>query len=645
MAPRTIDRTNLMRTRHFALALLLPALTACRPAVESVPAPAAESTAQYDISVFLDVEEVRGGFISPDNGKVLIHSDRTGVFNAYSVSTGQGDVSTTALTDSVEDAVHTVGYFPGDERFLFRSDEGGNELDHIFVRELDGSVKDLTPGEKLKAEFVKWAEDGASFFLATTERDRRYFDLYEYSVDGYQREMVFKNDEAFDVVDVSADRRYVALGKANDRKDADVYLHDRETGRTHRLSPDEGEILEEAQVFGPDSKSLFLTTDRDSEFSYLERLDLESGERVVVEKPGWEVSDVESSPRGTYLIVEINHDSRDRVKVLETATLSPLELPATEAHITKVRFSTDESHMLWEASVNGGPDDFYVHDFKGQARRLTRSLSEEIIAEDLVEGEVVRFASFDGVEVPGVLYKPHAASPENKLPALVWVHGGPGGQSMVGYHALIQYLVNHEYVVFAINNRGSSGYGKTFFALDDGAHGEGDLDDCVTSKQMLIDTGYVDPQRIGIIGGSYGGYMVLAALAFRPEEFDVGVDIFGVSNWLRTLQSIPPWWEAIREALQQEMGDFDDEEYMKSISPLFHAKNIVKPLIVLQGANDPRVLQVESDEIVEAVRANGVPVEYVVFEDEGHGFEKKSNRERGYKAILDFLDKHLKKGM
>ena len=136
--------------------------------------------------------------------------------------------------------------------------------------------------------------------------------------------------------------------------------------------------------------------------------------------------------------------------------------------------------------------------------------------------------------------------------------------------------------------------------------------------------------------------MVLAALAFQPNVFDVGVDIFGVSNWVRTLQSIPPWWESHRKALEQEMGDFDDEEFLRAKSPLFHTERIVKPLMVLQGANDPRVLKVESDEIVEAVKARGIPVEYVVFEDEGHGFVKKENQIRGYKAILDFVETFLR---
>jgi dipeptidyl aminopeptidase/acylaminoacyl peptidase len=222
------------------------------------------------------------------------------------------------------------------------------------------------------------------------------------------------------------------------------------------------------------------------------------------------------------------------------------------------------------------------------------------------------------------------------------VHGGPGDQSRVGYSELTQYLVNHGYAVYAINNRGSSGYGKTFFTMDDRKHGDADLDDCVASKKMMIDTSWIDPGRIGILGGSYGGYMVLAALAFHPTAFAVGVDLFGVSNWLRTLESIPAWWGAFRDALYKEIGDpVKDADYLKKISPFFHADQIERPLLVLQGVNDPRVLKAESDTIVEAVRKKGVPVEYHLFEGEGHGFRRRDTKEKAYKATLDFLDKYL----
>ena len=173
----------------------------------------------------------------------------------------------------------------------------------------------------------------------------------------------------------------------------------------------------------------------------------------------------------------------------------------------------------------------------------------------MVDGNVVRYPSFDGLEIPAIYYKPHQANSLNKVPALVWVHGGPGGQSRQNYFPLIQYLVNQGYAVMAVNNRGSSGYGKTFHKMDDQKHGDVDLKDCIEAKKWLQRQDYIDSDKIGIIGGSYGGYMVMAALSFAPEEFNVGVNIFGVTNWLRTLKSIPPYWESFRKALYTEMGD------------------------------------------------------------------------------------------
>jgi dipeptidyl aminopeptidase/acylaminoacyl peptidase len=178
---------------------------------------------------------------------------------------------------------------------------------------------------------------------------------------------------------------------------------------------------------------------------------------------------------------------------------------------------------------------------------------------------------------------------------------------------------------------------------DDQKHGREPLWDCVEAKKFLATLDYVDAKKIGIMGGSYGGYMVLAALTFKPEEFNVGVDLFGISNWVRTLESIPPYWESERKSLYHEIGDPTKQaDMLREISPLFHAEKIVKPLMVLQGANDPRVLKSESDEIVGAIKKRGGVAEYVLFDNEGHGFTKKANEIRGNKAMLDFLDQYLK---
>jgi len=271
-------------------------------------------------------------------------------------------------------------------------------------------------------------------------------------------------------------------------------------------------------------------------------------------------------------------------------------------------------------------------------------MNPEIDPDNLVNAEVVRFKSFDGLEIPAIYYKPLTASKKNRVPALVSVHGGPGGQSNVGYNPMTQYLVNHGYAVLAVNNRGSSGYGKTFYKMDDQNHGDKDLKDCIYGKKWLQSLEYIDSTKIGIIGGSYGGFMTMAAMTFHPDEFKAGVNFYGVTNWLRTLKSVPPYWASFRDALYKEMGDpfSADSVRLYNISPLFHAGNINNPVMVLQGANDPRVLKVESDEIVAEVKAQGVPVVYVIFPDEGHGFIKKENQIKANSQVLEFLDKYLK---
>ncbi|MFV1986722.1 MAG: prolyl oligopeptidase family serine peptidase [Gemmatimonadota bacterium] len=596
----------------------------------------------YTIEQFLGTTSTFGSSFSPDGSNILVSSDESGVFNAYAIPVDGGDP--TMLTDSDTDAIFVAGYFPEDERFIYSADQGGNELSHVYVRAPDGSVTDLTPGDGHIANFAGWADDERSFFVATNERGGQFLDIYEVAVDAYERALFYENTDGSNLSALSDDKRWMVVSKTNTTADNDLYLVDRDDGDRRHLTPHEGDASYGALSFTPDNAGLYLTTNEGSEFRRLVRMDLDSGDMETILDPGWDVMFASFSKTDRYMVVGINEDASTTIRMFEMPGMAEVELPPMPGlDVTSVNVSDDEKMLAMYASSSRSPQNLYVYEIGGtRPTPLTQSLNREIDADHLVDGEVVRFTSYDGVEIPGILYRPHQASASTPVPAMVWVHGGPGGQSRVGYSGLIQYLVNHGYAVYAINNRGSSGYGKTFFGLDDRKHGDADLDDVVESKRMLIDTGWVDEERIGIIGGSYGGYMTLAALTFRPEEFTVGVDLFGISNWYRTVNSIPPWWEAQKDALESEMGDFADEEFFRAKSPIFHADQIVRPLMVLQGANDPRVLQVESDEIVAAVRANGVAVEYVLFPDEGHGFRKKENQIAGYRKIREFLDLHLR---
>jgi dipeptidyl aminopeptidase/acylaminoacyl peptidase len=404
-------------------------------------------------------------------------------------------------------------------------------------------------------------------------------------------------------------------------------------------------VTHQVASFDADSHWLYYLSNDGGEFMRIRRYDLTSSRHEDFERADWDVEFTYFSWNGKYRVTGVNEDGRTVVKVVETKSNRPIRLPRLpEGEISGVSISHSENLMAFYVNGDRSPNNLYVLDLRsGELNRLTDTLSKAIDPEDLVNSRVVRFKSFDGLAIPNILYRPHQATASHKAPALVFVHGGPGGQTRRGYSAFLQYLVNHGYVVLGINNRGSSGYGKTFFMADDRKHGREPLQDCVEAKKYLASLPYVDPDRIGIIGGSYGGYMVLSALAFQPDSFKCGVDIFGVANWIRTLESVPPYWESFREALYTEIGDpVKERERLRATSPLFHADKIRKPLLVLQGANDPRVIKPESDDIVAAVKKNGVPVEYVIFDDEGHGFTKKKNQITGDRATLEFLDKYLK---
>lgn len=598
---------------------------------------------QYTIEQFMDNEAVLGGSFSPDNSKLLVTSNRTGIYNMYTVSTKDGEF--TPITTSDSSSVFAVSYFPNDDRMLFSADGNGDEINHLFLRDIDGSTTDLTPNEGAKSSFYGWSEDDKNLFYGSNKRDPKYFDVYKMSINDFKSNLVYENNDGFNFSGISDNEQYISLSKSVNTNDSDLFINDLKTKKKTKIN--DNLSANSAQAFSKDSSVFYYTTDDGAEFSYLMTYNLNTKEKKKVLEKSWDISGIEFTENGTYMVVYINEDGKNIIEVIDVATQKHIDLPGFEGKsITSVAFSNDETMMRLYAGGSNAPSDLYSYNFETKKLiKLTNVLNDDINADDLVTAKVIRFKSFDGTEIPAIYYLPHQATVEHKVPAMVWVHGGPGGQSRQRFSSLIQYMVNHGYAVLAVNNRGSSGYGKTFYKMDDLNHGEKDLQDCVEGKNWLTTQTEIDGDKIGIIGGSYGGYMTMAALTYTPEEFDVGVNLFGVTNWMRTLKSIPPWWESFKDALYKELGNphSADSIRLKRISPLFHTDKVTKPLIVLQGSKDPRVLQVESDEIVSGVRKNGVPVEYVLFEDEGHGFVKKENQIEAYSRILKFLDVYLKK--
>jgi dipeptidyl aminopeptidase/acylaminoacyl peptidase len=628
--------------KYISFVLVVLIFVSCKDKKDIKNEDTAIKVQQYTIEQFMDNEAVSGGSFSYNNSKLLISSNRSGIYNVYTVPANGGSYSPITASDST--SYFAESFFPNDDRMLLSADGNGDEINHLFLRDTTGTITDLTPEKGAKSEFYGWAEDGKTFYFGSNKMNPKFFDLYEMDLTNFSSKMIYQNNDGLNFSGISNDKNHIALVQSLNTNDSDLYIYNVKTREKTKIN--ENQSGNAAQDFSNDSASLYYTTDNSAEFSYLMKYDLNTKEKTSVLQKQWDISGAEFTASGTYMVVYINNDGKNDIEVIDVKSNNPIDLPDFgEKSITSVGFSHDEKWMRMYVGGSNTPSDLYTYNFeKTEQHQITNVLNDDIHPEDLVTAKVIRYKSFDGVEIPAIYYLPHQATKDTKVPAMVWVHGGPGGQTRQGFNSFLQYMVNHGYAVLAVNNRGSSGYGKTFYQMDDLNHGEKDLQDCVEGKNWLATQPEIDGDKIGIIGGSYGGYMTMAALTYTPEEFDVGVNLFGVTNWIRTLKSIPPYWESMRKSLYLELGDpfTADSVRLKRISPLFHTDKVTKPLIVLQGSQDPRVLQVESDEIVAGVRKNGVPVEYVLFEDEGHGFVKKENQIEAYSRVVQFLDKYLK---
>ncbi len=622
-------------------ATLLFFLLACNNNSEPV---AKKTVKQYNIAQLYKTKSIGGGLFNKDESKILVQNNESGIFNLYEINLA--DTGMKQLTNSTKESFFAVDYVSGTDKTIYTADQGGNENDHLYLRQPDGTVKDLTPGEKEKATFYGWNKAKSYLYYASNKRDARFFDIYKMDTATWLGSLIYKNDSNLNVGSIAYNEQYLLLTKSITTDKNEMYLYDVAKKELKKISNDAEEATYNPQGFELNDSSFYYLTNERKEFTYVVKYNIATGAKEKIYETNWDVSYMYFSENGKYRIIGINEDGRNKVLLYNHKTGEQLKFPdVKDGDVQGVNISPSEKNMILFIASDKSPVNLWSYNFDTQTlKQLTKTLSSEVDPNDLVKASVVRFKSFDGTEVPAILYKPLTASNDSLVPALVWVHGGPGGQSRAGYSQSVQYLVNHGYAILMVNNRGSSGYGKTFYKMDNKNHGDKDLMDCVYGKRWLAQQNYVDSTKIGIYGGSYGGFMSLAGIIFHPKEFKVGVDLFGVANWPRTLKSIPPYWESFRKALYDEMGDpfSADSARLKNISPLFNTDKIKTPLLVLQGSNDPRVLPVESDEIVAGAKKNGVPVEYVKFPDEGHGFVKKENQMKAAEETLKFLDKYLK---
>ncbi|MEO0320760.1 MAG: prolyl oligopeptidase family serine peptidase, partial [Pseudomonadota bacterium] len=466
------------------------AVRAATSAVAPVAAPTYPVEAFFETTSYSLAGSERAWF--PDNQSVLISSDETGIFNAYALNVETGDRR--ALTTSTTNASFAIGVLK-DGSILYTADGGGDEINHIFHRALDGMVTDLTPGEAVKAYFVSWQAGNDAFIIATNERDPSFFDAYRVDAETFEKSRIFENTQGLGNFVVSGEGRHLAGLKSRTSADNTIFLVDLAgDGDAREITSHEGNIQHTVFTFTPDGSALVYGTDAAGEFVQAWKHDVETGAQEAMLEAEWDVSYVTYSPSGDYLVAGVNEDARTVVSIVdETGEFVALPDGLPEGDLRNLRFSPDEDTLALIVNSSRSPSDiFHVDLTKGDVDQLTDALAGKIDPSHLVAAEVIRYPSYDGLDIPAIQYRPLGASASTPVPAVVLVHGGPGGQSRTGFSSMIQHMVNNGFAVLAANNRGSSGYGKTFFHLDDKRHGDVDLRDIVEAKSYLAGLDWVD---------------------------------------------------------------------------------------------------------------------------------------------------------
>ena len=597
----------------------------------------------HDIERYLNVRSASGASFGPNGDRLGFLLDSTGVPQVWSLTAPGGWPDQHTV---FEERVTFVSWSPSRPEFVFGMDEGGNERAQLHRYDsASGTVTNLTATPAAKHRWGGWSHDGDRFAFTSNRRDRSVFDVYVQARDavGDDAELVHEGDGWLTVGGFSPDDSAVLVSEAYSNVDQDVSVLDLETGELTHLTPHDGTVRFQSPEWGPDGESVYLVSDRDGDTLDLWRVDVADGAfSLVASDPEWEIDGVAVDDGSGRIVYSTNVDGYTDLTVGDLAgdSIDPLPDPDLPRGVAGgVDFDPTGDRFAVTVTRRGNPTNVHVVDAAtGAAERWTHAATAGIPPETFVDPELVHYPTFDGREIPAFFSVPDDDTGTGETPVIVDIHGGPESQRRPAFAAVTQYFLANGYAVFEPNVRGSAGYGKAYSHLDDVENRMDAVADVEAGVEWLRDHPAVDPDRIVAMGGSYGGFVVLAAMTEYPDLWAAGIDIVGIANFVTFLENTGEWRRELREA---EYGSLEeDRELLESISPLNRIDRIRAPLFVLHGENDPRVPVSEAHQLVEAARAH-VPVRELVFEDEGHGLSKLENRVEAYGAIVSFLNEHV----
>ncbi|WP_343228069.1 S9 family peptidase [Sporosarcina aquimarina] len=583
--------------------------------------------------------------MSPDGEYISYSSEWEGRMNVF-VKKMHGEDEPIRVTSSKDRDV--AASFWKDDNILYVKDNGGDENYHIYSSDFNGQKeRDLTPYPGVRVEMISnltGVKD--EILIGMNKENPTVFDVYRLNIKTGDLEHVAKNPG--NIAGWLADHDgKIRIALESDGVDSTVLYRETEKDVFKPLVQTEKGDMISPIAFSKDNQSIYALSNKDRDKTELVVLDLKANEKVIHSNPQVDILGAVYDPvkdailASVYMTDKIHYEFFD--KELENIFNDLKEkLNVDESQLSIEDYNKEMSKFIVAVSGDKEYGTYYYYDAETKELTKLTELAPWIDRDSLADMHPISYKSRDGLTIHGYLTLPKNKKAE-QLPLIVNPHGGPWARDMWGYNPEVQLLANRGYAVLQVNFRSSTGYGKEFMDAGNKQWGLKIQDDITDGVQWAIDQGIADPDRIGIYGASFGGYATLAGITFTPDLYAAAVDYVGVSNLFTLLDTIPPYWETMRNNLYNRVGHpEEDKKLLEAVSPVFHADKIKTPLFVAQGANDPRVNKAESDQIVEALKKRGIDVEYMLKDNEGHGFQNEENRIEFYHAMIEFLDKHLK---
>jgi len=577
---------------------------------------------------------------SPDGSAIAYSVNTSGQYNLWRQPAEGGFPIQVTLSGG--QSVRDIAWSPDGEWLLYTADNDGDEFTRVYRIPVQGGLaEEIAGGEQIQCSIMGWSPDGRFISFAANDREPTDQDILVHDEETGETRRIVDYGGLYYPAHWSPDGDKMLVLDFKSNTDMDIGVLDVESEELTIATRHEGEMFLMPVGWAADGSGFYVLSDEGREFTGLAFQTLDGASREWVETPEWDVEHAAVSADGRWLVWSVNEDGYSRLHVRDLHSddaARQIAMPDGVLGTMTMAKSGDRLGMLWQQATH--PSEVYIVDLaSGDVQQITESFLGGIGPEGFTSPELIRYESFDGKQIPAYLYRPEGV--QGPMPVVLSIHGGPEAQErpQYMYSGFYQYLASRGIAVLATNIRGSTGYGKSYQKLIHRDWGGDELKDLEHAAKWLQAQDWVDSDRMGVYGGSFGGFATLSCMSRLPEYWAVGVDLVGPSNLVTFAKAVPPTW---RRMMAKWVGDpEEDADFLMERSPITYVDQIRAPLFVIQGANDPRVVKPESDQIVERLRQRGVDVRYDVYEDEGHGFTKRENELKAMRDMAEFLEAHL----